>query len=75
MKNYNADIGAFLAKNRKTRGMTQSDIASALGVSTVAVHYWENGSRTIDANTMFAYCDILNIPPQDLVDAITKEKG
>lgn len=75
MKNYNADIGAFLARNRKARGLTQSDVASVLGVTKVTIHYWETGKRTIDANTMFAYCDLLNIPPQDLVDAVTKEKG
>lgn len=75
MKNYNADIGEFLAKSRKARGLTQSDIALALGVSKVTIHYWETGKRTIDANTMFAYCDLLNIQPQDLVTAVTKEKG
>ena len=74
MKNYNAEIGRWLAHKRDQRGLTQSDIGYALGVTKTAVHYWETGRRTIDANTMFAYCEILGVDPQQLVNDVTKRK-
>ena len=35
--------GAYLAMLRKTRGMTQQEIADRLGVSNKTVSKWESG--------------------------------
>lgn len=67
MKDYNADIGNWLRKARELRGLNQQDVADHFGVTKTAVSYWENGDRTITAETMIEYCLFLNVDPQDLV--------
>ena len=41
MKNYNAEIGTWLAKKREEKGLSQSDVAKRMNVTKSAVHYWE----------------------------------
>lgn len=36
-------IGAFIAKKRKSKNMTQAQLASQLNVTYQAVSKWENG--------------------------------
>lgn len=52
MTNYNQKIGAYLAKERKAKKISQTQLAQRLGVSKTAVHYWETGKRTIYADQM-----------------------
>lgn len=74
MKDYNKAIGRWLALKREEKGLKQSDVGKALGVSNVAVHYWETGARTINADAMLLYCDFLGVDPQQLVNDVTKRK-
>lgn len=71
MKNYNAKIGAYLAKERKAKKISQQQLADRLGVSKTAVHYWETGKRTIYADQMLEYCEQIGIDPQELVKSVT----
>lgn len=71
MKNYNAKIGAYLAKERKAKKISQQQLADRLGVSKTAVHYWETGKRTIFADQMLEYCETIGIDPQDLIKSVT----
>lgn len=73
MKNYNEKIGAYLAKERKAKKISQQQLADRLGVSKTAVHYWETGKRTIFADQMLNYCEELGIDPQELVKSVTGE--
>lgn len=73
MKNYNAKIGAYLAKERRAKKISQQQLADRLGVSKTAVHYWETGKRTIYADQMLEYCDQLGIDPQELIKSVTGE--
>lgn len=41
-------IGAFLREVRKERGLTQEQIAEALGVSQKSILRWENGKTMPD---------------------------
>ena len=45
MKNYNAEIGTWLAKKREEKGLSQSDVAKRMNVTKSAVHYWETNKR------------------------------
>lgn len=74
MKNYNKKIGAYLAKERKAKKITQQQLADQLGVTKAAVSNWERGKRTIYADQMLEYCDQLGIDPQKLVEAVTTEE-
>ena len=71
MKNYNKKIGAYLAKERRAKKISQQQLADRLGVSKTAVHYWETGKRTIYADQMLEYCETIGIDPQDLIRSVT----
>lgn len=73
MANYNQRIGAYLAKERKAKKVTQQQVADRLGVTKAAVSNWETGKRTIYAEQMLEYCLELGIDPQKLVEEITAE--
>ncbi len=70
MKNYNVKIGAYLAKERKAKKITQQEVADQLGVTKSAVSNWELGKRTIYADQMLEYCAHIGIDPQDLVRSV-----
>ena len=75
MKYYNKKIGAYLAKERKAKKITQQQIADRLHVSKSAVSCWELDKRTIYAEQMINYCEALGIDPQDLIEEVVKDAG
>ena len=60
-------IGKFIAENRKTKKLTQSQLAEKLNVSDRAVSKWENGKSMPDTSIMLELCEILCISVQDLL--------
>ena len=48
-----ADIGPAIVAARESAGLTQDDVAAALGTSRQAVGYWEQGRRTPRTEQMF----------------------
>ena len=48
-----ADIGPAIVAAREGAGLTQDDVAAALGTSRQAVGYWEQGKRTPRTEQMF----------------------
>ncbi|MBQ8726374.1 MAG: helix-turn-helix transcriptional regulator [Clostridia bacterium] len=60
-------IGKFIAENRKTKNLTQSQLAEKLNVSDRAVSKWENGKSMPDTSIMLELCEILGINVQDLL--------
>ena len=73
MTNYNKKIGAYLAKERRAKKVSQQQLADRLGVTKTAISYWETGKRTIYADQMLEYCEQLGIDPADLVKKVTEE--
>lgn len=73
MKNYNQDIGQWLADRRRRKGLTQEDVAGRMGITKVAIHYYETGKRRIDADTMIQYCLVIGEDPQDLVKDVMSD--
>lgn len=74
MKDYNKKIGAYLAKERRAKKISQQQLADRLGVTKTAVHYWETGKRTIYADQMLEYCEAVGTDPQKLVQYVITEE-
>ena len=75
-------IGKFIAKSRKVKNMTQSDLAEKLGVTDKSISNWENGRNMPDLSLFKPLCDELGITINDLLsgekiskDKLSKEEG
>ncbi len=60
-------IGKFIAKRRKSVGLTQSVLAEKLGVSDRAVSKWETGKSMPDSALMLKLSSILEITVNELL--------
>ena len=52
---------------RLSRGISQSALAAAVGVSIRAVKYWEHGKRTPNATSLLALAHYFDMPPESLL--------
>lgn len=59
-------IGAFIAKCRKEKGITQEQLAEELNVTNKAVSKWETGNCLPDASLYEPLCSILGISISEL---------
>lgn len=59
-------IGKFIADSRKSKGMTQQEMAEKLGVSNKSVSRWENGRNLPDASLFEPICELLGISLTEL---------
>lgn len=68
-------IGAFIARCRKDRNLTQLQLAELLGITSQAISKWENGRGMPDVSLLQPLCDILGISVNELfsADYISKE--
>ena len=68
-------IGNFIAKCRKEKKMTQSELAEKLGVTDRSIGNWENGRNMPDLSLFKPLCDELGITINDLMsgEKISKE--
>lgn len=69
-------IGKFIAKCRKEKNITQSELAEKLGVTDRAVSNRENGKNMPDLSLFRSLCEILNISINELLsgEKINKEE-
>lgn len=61
MGNVKEEIAKNLLFYRKKFGYTQKYLADLLGVKHNAISSWENGTNSIDMDTLFNVCNIFNI--------------
>ena len=61
-------IGEFIAKLRKSKNMTQQDLADKLNVTDRAVSNWENGRRMPDVSLFKPLCETLGITVNELIN-------
>ncbi len=64
--------GKFISKLRKEKGLTQSDLAEKMNVSTNAVSKWERGLSFPDVSLYKNLCKELDISIEELING---EKG
>ena len=69
-------IGKFIARCRKDKKMTQSELAEKLGVTDKSIGNWENGRNMPDLSLFKPLCDVLGITINDLLsgEKISKDK-
>ena len=61
------EIGIRIRTMRKSRGLTQEDLAKAIGQSASSITMYETGRREPDFETLESLADIFNIPLAYLV--------
>jgi len=61
-KNYSAKIGRLIQENRQSRGMTQLELAKALGTSQSAINRIEKGGQNISLDMLGRISDVLSSP-------------
>lgn len=59
-------IGAFIARCRKEKNLTQMQLAELLGITNQAVSKWENGRGMPDMSLLQPLCDVLGISLNEL---------
>lgn len=59
---YRAKIGALIQENRQSRGMTQAQLADALGTSQSAINRIEKGGQNISLEMLARISEVLSSP-------------
>ena len=60
-------IGKFIAECRKSKGLTQKQLAEKLNITDRAISKWENGRSVPDSAIMLDLCKELGITVNDLL--------
>lgn len=66
-------FGEKIREARKAEGLTQKELAAKIGAAHNSVSDWENDKNKPDPDTIELLCGVLNISPNYLLDADTKE--
>lgn len=62
------DTGATMKRLRKQRGMTQQQLADAIGCTDAAIRNYERNARTLKGETLAKMADALKVDPGVLVN-------
>ena len=60
-------IGKFISECRKSKNLTQAQLADKLNITDKAVSKWERGIATPDSSIMIELCEILGISVNELL--------
>jgi transcriptional regulator with XRE-family HTH domain len=60
-------MGARIAQARRERGMTQRDLASAMGLSKSLIAFWEQGERDVRTNLLPRLAGVLQMTAAELL--------
>lgn len=66
-------ISKNLRKYRKAAKISQTALAKQLGISPSSVSNWEQGLNSIDIDTLFKVCKILDVPISRMTEALDPE--
>lgn len=75
MTEINAEVGEIMKAKREMRGMSRVEMAHKLGVSDVAIYYWETGKNTISIESLQKYCKALDIDMISVLLNLPSYKG
>lgn len=68
------ETGERIRRLRKSRGLSQKDFASRLGVSNSRVSNWEQGINRPDADILAQICRVLNVSPSEILNVRIAEE-
>ena len=68
------ETGERIRRLRKSRGLSQKDFASRLGVSNSRVSNWEQGINRPDADILAQICRVLNVSPSEILNVRIDEE-
>jgi transcriptional regulator with XRE-family HTH domain len=76
-RSFFKELGAHICLLRKSRGMTQAELARAIGVSQQAVFAYELGERRISVLILRKLCRVFAVSSEELIrmDAPLRHKG
>ena len=66
MKNNSVGIPERLKQLRREKGITQTELASQIGVGRAAIANWETGVRTPGNDAITALCRLFDVSPDYL---------
>lgn len=69
------DFGKFLYELRKEKGMTQAELAAALGVTNRAVSKWETGDAMPETSLLLPIARIFGVSVDELLDGKRRDGG
>lgn len=58
-------FGEFIKRGRETRGLTQGEVATLIGISQSYYGYLERGERNVDFVVAMRICKVLKIDLSD----------
>lgn len=61
------EIGKRIRKYREDRGLSQSELAAILKISSGRLSNWEQGLHRPNANIISEICNALNVSPSDIL--------
>lgn len=61
------NIGEFIQKLRKEKGLTQRELAGQIGISDKTISKWENGNSIPDTSMLLCLCEALDISVNELL--------
>lgn len=67
------ELGVRIRTMRRSRGMTQEDLAKAIGQSASSITMYETGRREPDLETIEALADVFNVSLFSLLDDYDKQ--
>lgn len=67
--------GEFLKHLRKSKGMTQEQLAEYFDVSSRTVSRWENGSNMPDLDILIELADFYNVDIREIIDGKRKSEN
>ena len=68
MTKFDEDLGQALKECRKSKGITQKQVADYFGITKMAVSYWESGINSMTAEQLKRYCKFLGVSVQSILD-------
>ena len=68
------ELGEKLLELRKSKGLSQEDVANVLNVSRQTVSKWETGQSVPDLDKIIPICELFEITTEELLKGIPKEE-
>lgn len=70
-----ATLGDRLREARKERGLKQGDLGKVIGESIATISNWERGLNRPGVDKLIRVCQVLNVPPADLLDCYVGDEN